>query len=132
VNAGATEVLSPEQQPLLSPKAPTATTCCHTMSPGRERPGPPSAGSPSTTVRERGPAVALVARHGSSLSRTVARATHPRGPSAHDDAEAAVETVLPVVEEGTQSQGDRQGGQLLLQHPPDAPVTVQEPCRGTG
>lgn len=69
-------------------------------------------------------------RRGGSLSRTVACAARPRGPSAHDDAEAAVETVLPVVEEGAQSQGDGQGGQLLLQHPPDTPVTVQEPCRG--
>lgn len=51
--------------------------------------------------------------------------------SAHDDAEAAVETVLPMVEESTQSQRDGQRGQLLLQHRPDAPVTVQEPWGGT-
>lgn len=54
-----------------------------------------------------------------------------RRPSAHDDAEAAVETVLPMVEESTQSQRDGQRGQLLLQHRPDAPVTVQEPWGGT-
>lgn len=57
--------------------------------------------------------------------------SEPRGTalSAHDDAEAAVEAVLPVVEEGAQGQGDRQGWQLLLQDTPHAPVAVHETCK---
>lgn len=57
---------APKQQPLLSPKVPTATTRCHTVSPGREGPGPPSAGSPGTSARERGPASAPTARYGAA------------------------------------------------------------------
>lgn len=37
-----------------------------------------------------------------------------------------------MVEESAQSQRDGQGGQLLLQHCPDAPVTVQKPWGGKG
>lgn len=40
------------------------------------------------------------------------------------DAEAALELVFAVVEEGAEDQGERQREQLLLQRRPDDPVTV--------
>lgn len=48
--------------------------------------------------------------------------------SAHSDAEATVESVAPVIEEGPKGQGDGQWGHLLLQHSAHAPVTVDHAC----
>lgn len=40
------------------------------------------------------------------------------------DAEAALDLVLLVVQEGAEEQGERQGEELLLQRGTDDPVTV--------
>lgn len=42
-----------------------------------------------------------------------------------------MESVAPVIEEGSKGQGDRQGGHLLLQHSTHTPVTVHQACWGT-
>lgn len=73
----------------------------------------------------------LVSGPGASDSKVPAAAEAvPRTTSAHGDAEATVESVSPVVEEGSQGQGDRQGTHLLLQHRTYTPVTIHQACQG--
>ena len=50
--------------------------------------------------------------------------------SAHSDAKATVESVAPVIKEGSEGEGDRQGGHLLLQHSTHTPVTIHQACWG--
>lgn len=50
--------------------------------------------------------------------------------SAHSDAEATMESVAPVIEEGSEGQSDRQGRHLLLQHSTYTPVTIHQACQG--
>lgn len=50
--------------------------------------------------------------------------------SAHSDAEATVESVAPVIKEGSKGEGDGQGGHLLLQHSTHTPVTIHQACWG--
>lgn len=46
--------------------------------------------------------------------------------SAHSDAETTVESVAPVIKEGSEGEGDGQRGHLLLQHSTHTPVTIHQ------
>ena len=77
-------------------------------------------GLPARWALEKGP----VSGPGAPDSAAAAAATA----SAHSDAEATVEPVAPVIEEGSKGEGDGQWGHLLLQHRTHTPVTVHQAC----